>query len=130
MVPGRPAVEADQPQAHHLEAQLDAQVPKQRHVAQALVAEVEVLPHHDQGDTQSAYQHLADERLCRLGRSLRVERQHHGQVHAGGGQFFQLLVGVGEQQRGRTGTHHAGRVTVEGEDGRGEAPFDGQPADL
>ena len=98
VVASRTASQADQSEAQDLEAHPGAHVAQERHVAQALVAEVEVLPDHHQLGSQAPDQHIGHELLGGLHGSHLVERHHQGQVHARGGQLFQLLLVVSQQE--------------------------------
>ena len=107
--------------AVHLEPGHRAHLGQEGHVALAAVAEVEVLPHHHQPGVEALDQLPGDELLGRLVGPLLVEADDHRPVDTGRRQQLELLVEVAEQQRGRLGTHHRGRVAVEGDDHGGQA---------
>ena len=113
--PGRPPEEAD---AGHVEAQPCPHALQQGHVALPVAPEVEVVAHHHGPGIEAPDQDLGHEVLGRLGRPFGVEVEHQGDVGPGGGQQGELLVEVGEQQRGRARPHDAGRVPVEGDHDR------------
>ena len=79
-----------------LEAELGAERVEQRDVALALVAEVEVLAHHDDLGVEAPDELVAHEVRGRLLRPDLVEVDHQRVVDAGGGQQLELLVEVGE----------------------------------
>ena len=107
--------------AHHLEAVLRAQPAEQIDIAAPGVTEVEVLPDHDQSREQFVDEHLLDEVLSRLLGADFVEGHHEGPVDAALGQQLELLLQPGELLEGGLGTHHRGRVPVEGDHHGGEA---------
>jgi hypothetical protein len=82
--------------------------------------EVEVLAHHHQACPQPVDQLLLYEVLGRLLGPGQVEGDDHGPVDAAGRQELELLLQVGELERGGLGPHHTGRVSIEGDHHGGE----------
>ena len=119
---------AQQADAGDIEAQPGAHALEQGHVALPVAPEVEVVAHHHGPGVEATDQDLGHELLGRLGRPLGVEVQHDGEVGPRRGQQGQLLVEVGEQQRGRARAHHAGGVAVEGDHGGKGADLPGRRA--
>jgi hypothetical protein len=114
-VGGRLAVDADQLDPAHIEAEVGAHRPQQLDVALASVAEVEVVADDHGPGAEATDEHLGDELLGRLERAGLVEVHDERVVDPGGLEQLELLVEVGEQQRGRLGPNHAGRVAIEGD---------------
>ena len=118
-----------EPDAEHLEAELGAHALQQRDVAAAALAEVEVGADDDETCVRGTGEDLAHEVLGRLLAAGLVEVQHEREVEvAGGVEQLELLLGRGEQPGRRLGTHHLGRVAVEGDAHRGQVARVGQLA--
>ena len=99
----------------HVEPQAGAHALEHGHVAFPAPPEVEIVAYHQGTGVQATDQDLLHELGRRLGRPLGVEVEDGGEIGPGGGQQGELLVQVGQQQRGRAGPDHAGRVAIEGD---------------
>ena len=91
------------------------QLGQQRHVADGLVTEPEVLPHHHGGGVQPFGQDHADELVRAEPGEFKVEREHADGVGAEAREEFGPPPRGDEQGRMRTGPYHLVRVRIEGD---------------
>ena len=117
------AVDAHQVEALDLEAEVGAHRRQQGDVAPALVAEVEVVADDHDLRAEALDQHLSHELLGRLLGPGLVEGQHDDVVDARGLQQLDLVLVAGELPRRRLRADDLGRVAVEGDDRRLQAPL-------
>ncbi len=95
-------------------------------VAGGLVAEPEVLPHHDPGGVEPVDQGDLHELLGGGARELQRERQDQHRVDPEGAEQLDAPVGGGELRRVAAGPHHLVGVGVEGHRDRGDPELPGE----
>ena len=119
-------VEVDQLVGEDLESHGRPEVLEHPHVAGTLVTEVEVGTDRDETGSERGDEVGDDEVLGRLERPLGIEANDEGGVHAAAGEQFELLVEVGEQERGRVGPDHRCGMAIEGDDDRSKVALGGE----
>ena len=112
-----------------LERVAGAELPQQRKVPGAVVAEEKIGADPHLRHVQPVGQHDADERLGIPARQLGREAHDRRAVHAGGGQRLELLRLRHQQRRRLVRPHDARRMRIEGHDHRGGAVLAGDAAD-
>ena len=123
------AVRGGQRHAFHAETALGPEPFEHRDVSPALATEVEVGSHDDVARLKRPFEDVGDEVLSRLLRACTSSKVTTIVTSMSQSvEQLELLFEVGEEEGGRIGSHHGGRVAVEGHHGALETTLGGAVA--